>query len=42
MICGRVVDQVITEPLKVDKGNKLNSSNDCDFRDKVFFALYKS
>ena len=37
-----IINQTIIRPFKVDEGLKLNSVNNCDFMDKIFFARYKS
>ena len=39
MICNEIVNQTIFEPFEVDKRDKMNRANYCDFMDKTFFAL---
>ena len=37
-----IVDEIIIGRFKNDEENKLISTNNCDFMDKIFFALYLS
>ena len=42
MIWAGIVNQTLIGPFKVDEEVKLNSTNYCNFMNKIFFAQYKS